>query len=44
MNKKFSLDELSHFTGSDEIYQHWIGKLCYTEGVRYLAKQTGSYW
>jgi glutamine cyclotransferase len=44
MNKKFSLDELNHFTGSDEIFQHWISKMCYTEGVRYLADKTYAYW
>ncbi|MCD6040266.1 MAG: hypothetical protein K0S27_1666 [Gammaproteobacteria bacterium] len=44
MNKKFSLDALNHFTGSDEIFQHWISQMCYTEGVRYLANETDSYW
>ncbi len=44
MNKKFSLDELKHFTSSDEIYQHWISQMCYTEGVKYLANETDGYW
>jgi hypothetical protein len=44
MNKRFSLDELKHFTSSDEIYQHWISQMCYTEGVKYLANETDGYW
>ncbi len=44
MNKNFSLDELKHFTGSDEIYQHWISQMCYTEGIKHLANETDSYW
>lgn len=44
MNKEFSLDELNHFTGSEEIFQHWISKMCYTVGVKHLADETDSYW
>jgi len=44
MNKKFSLDELNHFTGSNEVFRHWISQMCYTEGVRHLADKTDSYW
>lgn len=44
MNKNFSLDELNHFTGSEVFYQHWISQMCYTDGVRYLANKTDSYW
>ena len=44
MDKKFDLTELNHFTGSEKIFQHWINKICYTEGVKYLADKTGSYW
>jgi hypothetical protein len=44
MNKNFSLDALQHFTSSDEVYQHWISQMCYTEGVRHLANETDSYW
>ncbi len=43
MNKKFSLD-MYHFTGSDTAFKHWISPLRYTEGVRYLAEETESYW
>jgi hypothetical protein len=44
MNANFSLDELKHFSGSDEIFKHWISKMHYTEGVRYLAHEAGAYW
>ena len=44
MSEKFSLDELKYFIGSEAIFQHWISKMCYTEGVKYLANRTSSYW
>ncbi|MCE3239141.1 MAG: hypothetical protein K0R24_2122 [Gammaproteobacteria bacterium] len=44
MNKKFSLDQLEHFTGCDELFKHWLCRMHYTEGVKYLADETGSYW
>jgi hypothetical protein len=34
---------LSGFTGSETLYQHWL-RVCYTEGVRYLAERAGAYW
>jgi hypothetical protein len=36
--------DLSQFTGSDNFYKHWMGKLVYTDGVRYLAEKGGAYW
>ncbi|HLO87203.1 MAG TPA: hypothetical protein VK203_19655 [Nostocaceae cyanobacterium] len=34
---------LAHFTGSDELYKHWLG-FQYTDGVKYLADQAQCYW
>lgn len=45
MNEKFSLDELSHFTGSEEIFQYWGNKrFVYTQGIQYLANKAKCYW
>ena len=41
----FNLNELKHFTGSEQFYKHGINrKLIYTEGVQYLAEKAGCYW
>ena len=36
-------DELRHFTGTQHYYRNFTG-LLYTDGIRYLAEQAGSYW
>jgi hypothetical protein len=36
--------ELNQFTGSTEFYPHWLAGFRYTEGVRFLEKQTRCYW
>ena len=38
-----SLD-LAQFTGTDNYYKHWTGKLLYTDGVRAMAEQAGAFW
>jgi hypothetical protein len=39
------LRALQQFTGSETVYQHSVfRKFIYTEGVQYLAEQTGAYW
>ncbi|MBI1227800.1 MAG: hypothetical protein GC192_21375 [Bacteroidetes bacterium] len=39
------LQDLKHFTGSDQFYFHPLfPKFTYTEGVRYLAENAGAYW
>lgn len=35
--------ELDTFTGSEEIYRHFLG-ICYTQGVKYLANKAQAYW
>lgn len=35
---------LRHFSGGDQIYQHWLPCLKYTEGVKYLADKAGAHW
>ena len=37
------LSGLSQFTGSEEYFKHWTGRLIFTEGVRYLAESCGAY-
>jgi hypothetical protein len=43
---KKTLDEsdLANFTGSENWYQHWLGKCLYTDGAKYVADQAGAYW
>ena len=36
--------DLAQFTGSENVYRHWTGRLVYTEGVQYLAEKGGAYW
>lgn len=37
-------DTLDQFSGSEEIFKHWLGRLHFTEGVKYLAEEAGAYW
>jgi hypothetical protein len=36
--------DLATFTGSENWYQHWLGKSLYTDGAKYVADQAGAYW
>ena len=37
--------ELLHFTGSETLYRHGLNRnFLYTEGVQWLAENTGAYW
>jgi hypothetical protein len=36
--------DLAGFTGSENWYQHWLGKSLYTDGVKYVADNAGAYW
>lgn len=36
--------DLAQFTGSENVYKHWTGRLVFTEGVQYLAEKGGAYW
>ena len=37
------ISELTHFTGSENYYKHWIG-ITYTEGVKFLAEKFNCFW
>ena len=44
MNNQSAIEaQLRHFTGTQNYYRNFTG-LLYTDGVRYLAEQAGSYW
>lgn len=42
--KTLNESELANFTGSENWYQHWLGKCLYTEGAKYVADQAGAHW
>lgn len=35
---------LGQFYCSEVYYEHWLGRLVYTEGVKFLAENAGAYW
>lgn len=40
-----TLSDLQQFTGSEEVCRHPINrKVCYTEGVLFLAERAGAFW
>jgi hypothetical protein len=39
-----STADLANFTGSENWYQHWLGKSLYTDGARFVADRAGAYW
>jgi hypothetical protein len=43
---KKTLDEsdLANFTGSENWFQHWLGKVLFTDGVKFIADSAGAYW
>lgn len=38
------LSKLNTFTGSETLTRHWGGRVLVTEGVQWLAENTGAYW
>lgn len=42
--KTLDESELASFTGSENWYQHWLGKTLYTDGAKFVADQAGAYW
>jgi hypothetical protein len=36
--------DLAQFTGSTNLFTHWLKILSYTEGVKFLASKTNSFW
>lgn len=47
MTPELIQQNLTYFNGSDTFYEHYIGPkklFIYTEGIKYLADNTGLYW
>jgi hypothetical protein len=36
--------ELANFTGSENWYRHWLGKVLFTDGAKFVADHAGAYW
>ena len=36
--------DLSQFTGSEQLFDHWTRSLRYTDGVSHVAQHGGAYW
>ena len=37
-------DNLAQFSGSEQWYKHFSGRLIYTDGIDYLAREAGAFW
>ena len=44
MKSTITKEELNQFTGSQQWFRHFSGRLVYTEGVQYIAEKAGAYW
>jgi len=42
--KTIDESELASFTGSEQWFRHWLGKVLFTDGAKYVADQAGAYW
>jgi phage anti-repressor protein len=42
--KALNAAELANFTGSENWYQHWLGKTLFTDGAKFVAEQAGAFW
>ena len=36
--------DLAQFTGTENYYAHWMKRVKFTDGVKYLADAAGAYW
>jgi hypothetical protein len=36
--------ELNQFSGTTQLYKHWLKQFTYTDGVQYLAQKADAYW
>lgn len=36
--------DLEQFSGSEQFYAHWMRRIRFTEGVKFLADNAGAYW
>lgn len=44
MKKKLDAADLAVFTGTEHWYKHWLGRVVYTDGVKYVSENAGAYW
>jgi hypothetical protein len=42
--KTLDASELANFTGSENWFKHWLGKMLFTDGVKFIADSAGAYW
>ena len=38
------LAALDQFSGSERLYRHWMKRIRFSEGVKFLADNAGAYW
>ena len=36
--------DLNQFSGTSELYKHWLKQFSYTDGVKFLADQANAHW
>lgn len=36
--------DLQGFTGTEQWYRHWLGRLLYTDGAKFFADEAGAHW
>jgi hypothetical protein len=36
--------DLDQFTGTERWHRHWLGRVTFTDGAKYLADNAGAYW
>jgi hypothetical protein len=37
-------NDLNQFSGTNELYKHWLKQFSYTDGVKFLAERADAYW
>jgi hypothetical protein len=42
--KTLDASELANFTGTENWYKHWLGKVVFTDGIKFVAEQAGAFW
>ena len=42
--KTLDPDTLNQFTGTENWYRHWTGRITFTDGAKYIADAAGAYW
>jgi hypothetical protein len=35
---------LAQFSGTENWWRHWTGRITYTDGVKFLAEKAGAFW